>query len=73
MVGHHLARHGWSVHFLRRARREAVGFAAAGMAAPHAEGLGGPLLALAQYSLHMMPTWGDAIEAASSASKARNT
>ena len=62
-VAHHLARHGWSVHLLRRAWREAAGFAAAGMLAPHAEGLGGPLLALAQRSLHMIPAWVDAIEA----------
>ena len=61
-VAHGLARHGWSVHLLRRARREAAGFAAAGMAAPHAEGLGGPLLALARRSLQMIPPWVDAIE-----------
>ncbi|WP_025781164.1 FAD-dependent oxidoreductase [Candidatus Synechococcus spongiarum] len=61
-VAHGLARHGWSVHLLRRARREAAGFAAAGMAAPHAEGLSGPLLALAQRSLPMIPPWVDAIE-----------
>ena len=61
-VAHGLALHGWSVHLLRRARREAAGFAAAGMAAPHAEGLGGPLLALARRSLQMIPPWVDAIE-----------
>jgi len=61
-VAHGLARHGWSVHLLRRDRREAAGFAAAGMAAPHAEGLSGPLLALAQRSLSMIPPWVDTIE-----------
>ena len=61
-VAHSLARHGWSVRLLRRARRDAAGFAAAGMAAPHAEGLTGPLLALAQRSLRMIPAWVDAIE-----------
>ena len=61
-VAHDLARHGWSVHLLRRARRDAAGFAAAGMAAPHAEGLSGSLLALAQRSLSMIPPWVDAIE-----------
>lgn len=61
-VAHSLARHGWSVHLLRRARRDAAGFAAAGMAAPHAEGLSGPLLALAQRSLHMIPAWVGAVE-----------
>lgn len=61
-VAHGLARHGWSVHLLRRARRDAAGFAAAGMLAPHAEGLSGPLLTLAQHSLRMIPTWVGAIE-----------
>ena len=61
-VAHGLARHGWSVRLLRRSRREAAGFAAAGMVAPHAEGLSGPLLALAQRSLQLIPAWVDAIE-----------
>ncbi|MCY4359417.1 MAG: FAD-dependent oxidoreductase [Cyanobacteria bacterium MAG APA_bin_95] len=61
-VAHGLARHGWSVRLLRRARRDAAGFAAAGMAAPHAESLGGSLLALAQRSLRMIPAWVGAIE-----------
>ena len=62
-VAHGLARHGWSVHLLRRDQREAAGFAAAGMVAPHAEGLSGPLLALAQRSRHLIPAWVDTIEA----------
>ncbi|WP_074457222.1 FAD-dependent oxidoreductase [Candidatus Synechococcus spongiarum] len=61
-VAHGLARHGWSVHLLRCVRREAAGFAAAGMLAPHAEGLGGPLLTLAQRSLRMIPAWVGAVE-----------
>ena len=61
-VAHSLARHGWSVHLLRRSQREAAGFAAAGMLAPHAEGLSGPLLALAQHSLRMIPSWVGAVE-----------
>ncbi|KKZ11598.1 MAG: amino acid oxidase [Candidatus Synechococcus spongiarum SP3] len=61
-VAHVMARHGWSVGLLRRGRRDAAGFAAAGMAAPHAEGLSGPLLALAQRSLQMIPPWVGTIE-----------
>lgn len=61
-VAHGLVRHGWSVRLLRRAQRDAAGFAAAGMAAPHAEGLSGPLWELAQRSLHMIPPWVDTIE-----------
>ena len=61
-VAHGLARHGWSVGLLRRAQREAAGFAAAGMVAPHAEGLSGALLALGQRSLQMIPAWVGSIE-----------
>jgi len=61
-VAHGLARHGWSVHLLSRGRWEAAGFAAAGMAAPYAEGLRGPLMGLAQRSLQMIPAWVATIE-----------
>ena len=61
-VAHGLARHGWAVRLLRRSQRDAAGFAAAGMVAPHAEGLSGPLLELAQRSLQMMPSWVGVIE-----------
>ena len=48
---------------LSRRRSEAAGFVAAGMLAPHAEGLQGPLLALGQRSLELIPAWVATIEA----------
>ena len=45
-IAHQLARRGKAVRVLSRRRSEAAGFVAAGMLAPHAEGLAGPLLAL---------------------------
>ncbi|MFZ0406886.1 MAG: FAD-dependent oxidoreductase [Cyanobium sp.] len=62
-VAHQLARHGQSVLVLSRRRSEAAGFVAAGMLAPHAEGLGCALLALGQASLERIPAWVAAIEA----------
>ncbi|QNI65324.1 glycine oxidase [Synechococcus sp. A15-44] len=47
-IAHQLARRGRDVTVLSRRRSEAAGFVAAGMLAPHAEGLGGALLALGQ-------------------------
>ena len=61
-VAHGLARAGWSVELLSRDRREAAGFVAAGMLAPHAEGLEGELLLLAQRSLDLIPEWVRTIE-----------
>ena len=61
-VAHGLARSGWSVELLSRNRREAAGFVAAGMLAPHAEGLQGDLLLLAQRSLDLVPEWVRSIE-----------
>jgi glycine oxidase len=61
-IAHRLARSGRAVQVLSRHRREAAGFVAAGMLAPHAEGLTGPLLALGQRSLELIPGWVEAIE-----------
>lgn len=62
-IAHQLARRGQRVTVLSRRRSEAAGFVAAGMLAPHAEGLSGPLLELGQRSLAAIPAWVDQIEA----------
>jgi glycine oxidase len=62
-IAHQLARRGRSVLVLSRRRSEAAGFVAAGMLAPHAEGLGGELLALGQASLAHVPAWVAQVEA----------
>jgi glycine oxidase len=62
-VAHALARRGQRVQVLSRRRSEAAGFVAAGMLAPHAERLQGPLLALGQRSLTLIPDWVATIEA----------
>ncbi|MGB5240369.1 MAG: FAD-dependent oxidoreductase [Prochlorococcaceae cyanobacterium] len=62
-VAHQLARRGEKVQVLSRRRSEAAGFVAAGMLAPHAEGLSGPLLELGQASLARIPAWVEQIEA----------
>ncbi|MFY8148684.1 MAG: glycine oxidase ThiO [Prochlorococcaceae cyanobacterium] len=62
-LAHQLARRGHRVEVLSRHRREAAGFVAAGMLAPHAEGLEGPMLALGQASLARIPAWVEQIEA----------
>jgi glycine oxidase len=62
-IAHQLARGGESVLVLSRRRSEAAGFVAAGMLAPHAEGLRGDLLALGQASLTQIPAWVAQIEA----------
>jgi glycine oxidase len=62
-LAHQLARQGTPVLVLSRRRSEAAGFVAAGMLAPHAEGLRGPLLALGQASLARIPAWVAQIEA----------
>ncbi|MFN7899063.1 MAG: FAD-dependent oxidoreductase [Synechococcaceae cyanobacterium] len=62
-IAHQLARGGRSVRLLSRRRRESAGFVAAGMLAPHAEGLHGPLLELGQASLMEVPRWVEMIEA----------
>jgi len=56
-IAHQLARRGEGVLVLSRRRSEAAGFVAAGMLAPHAEGLAGDLLALGQASLARIPAW----------------
>ncbi len=62
-VAHQLARSGRAVEVLSRRRSEAAGFVAAGMLAPHAEGLSGALLELGQLSLERIPGWVTRIEA----------
>lgn len=62
-IAHQLARRGEAVLVLSRRRNEAAGFVAAGMLAPHAEGLSGDLLALGQASLARIPAWVAQIEA----------
>jgi glycine oxidase len=62
-IAHQLARRGQAVSVLSRRRSEAAGFVAAGMLAPHAEGLSGALLALGQRSLAAIPAWVEQIEA----------
>ncbi|MFN9428175.1 MAG: FAD-dependent oxidoreductase [Cyanobacteriota bacterium] len=62
-IAHALAVEGEAVLVLSRRRSEAAGFVAAGMLAPHAEGLTGALLALGQASLALIPSWVARIEA----------
>ena len=62
-IAHELAGRGRAVTVLSRRRSEAAGFVAAGMLAPHAEGLTGPLLDLGQRSLERIPAWVARIEA----------
>ena len=62
-IAHALARDGRRVEVLSRRRSEAAGFVAAGMLAPHAEGLSGALLQLGQRSLERIPAWVSQIEA----------
>ena len=62
-IAHQLARRGIPVTVLSRRRAEAAGFVAAGMLAPHAEGLSGSLLELGQRSLGRVPSWVAQIEA----------
>jgi len=61
-LAHELARQGLAATVLSRRRSEAAGFVAAGMLAPHAEGLDGPLLELGQRSLERIPAWVARIE-----------
>ena len=61
-VAHQLARRGIPATVLSRRRSEAAGFVAAGMLAPHAEGLNGHLLKLGQTSLERIPCWVAQIE-----------
>ena len=61
-IAHQLARQGREVQVISRRRSEAAGFVAAGMLAPHAEGLSGPLLQLGEASLEQIPRWVAQIE-----------
>ncbi len=61
-IAHELASKGCHVEVLTRRRSEAAGFVAAGMLAPHAEGLKNNLLKLGRTSLSMIPAWVEKIE-----------
>jgi len=61
-IAHELAQKGKRVEVLSRSRLEAAGFVAAGMLAPHAEGLKGELLSLGKTSLQRHPRWIESIE-----------
>ena len=61
-IAHQLAREGRKVEVLSRKRSEAAGFVAAGMLAPHAEGLTKNMLKLGQISLQKQPQWVQEIE-----------
>ena len=65
-MAHQLARRGRQVLVISRRRSEAAGFVAAGMLAPHAEGLQDELLQLGETSLERIPSWVAQIEADSS-------
>ena len=62
-IAHQLARRDQLVTVLSRRRSEAAGFVAAGMLAPHAEGLENALLHLGQLSLSRVASWVAQIEA----------
>ncbi len=61
-IAYELAVKGRKVQVLSRKRTEAAGFVAAGMLAPHAEGLEDNLLELGQLSLNRIPGWVKTIE-----------
>ena len=61
-LAHELAHKGIEIEVLSRRRSEAAGFVAAGMLAPHAEGLNSMLLELGQSSLNLIPKWINTIE-----------
>ena len=61
-IAHALAKEGKKVEVLSRNRNEAAGFVAAGMLAPHAEGLKSSLLQLGRLSLFCIPSWVQSIE-----------
>ncbi|WP_320663524.1 glycine oxidase ThiO [Prochlorococcus sp. MIT 1223] len=61
-VAHSLAKKGKKVIIFSRRRNEAAGFVAAGMLAPHAEGLTGQMLKLGKLSLQLQSNWVATIE-----------
>ncbi len=61
-IAHELAKKGRPIEVLSRRRSEAAGFVAAGMLAPHAEGLKDHLFQLGQFSLEQIPKWVQTIE-----------
>ncbi len=61
-IAHELASKGKEVEIFSRNRSEAAGFVAAGMLAPHAEGLINNILKLGKLSLRRIPQWVQTIE-----------
>ncbi len=61
-IAHELARRGFKIEVLSRNKTEAAGFVAAGMLAPHAEGLTDNLLEFGLLSLKIIPDWVKKIE-----------
>ncbi len=61
-MAHELARKGFTIEVISRQKTEAAGFGAAGMLAPHAEGLTGNHLELGLLSLQLIPEWVKKIE-----------
>ena len=61
-IAHELASKGKEVEVFSRNRSEAAGFVAAGMLAPHAEGLINNILKLGRLSLRRIPQWVQTIE-----------
>ena len=61
-IAHALAKQGKEIEIFSRNRNEAAGFVAAGMLAPHAEGLTDELLALGKLSLLQISKWVKEIE-----------
>ena len=56
-IAYEFARKNFQVEVLSKNRSESAGFVAAGMLAPHAEGLENELLHFGQYSQNLMPEW----------------
>ena len=61
-VAYELAKKGRNIEILSRRRSEAAGFVAAGMLAPHAEGLKDNLFKLGRLGLEKIPAWVQTIE-----------
>ena len=61
-VAYEFARNNFKVHVLSKNRSESAGFVAAGMLAPHAEGLEKELLSFGKESQKLIPKWIQAIE-----------
>ena len=61
-IAYKFARNNYKVQIISRNRSEAAGFVAAGMLAPHAEGLEDDLLEFGKASQRLIPEWIKSIE-----------